>query len=85
LVNFPEFEAKTRQITFLPGEGLPGRVWANQKAAWIEDVVRDNNFLRQLAAHTEGLHGAFAFPIRLEGKVLGVFAFFSRTIRQPQS
>jgi PAS domain S-box-containing protein len=84
-VEFPEFEAKTRQITFVPGEGLPGRVWATQKAAWIEDIVRDDNFLRQTVAQKEELHGAFAFPIRLEGRVLGVFSFFSRNIRQNQS
>jgi PAS domain S-box-containing protein len=84
-VDFSEFEAKTRQITFLPGEGLPGRVWATQKAAWVEDIVRDNNFLRQTVAQKEGLHGGFAFPIRLESQILGVFSFFSRNIRQNQS
>jgi PAS domain S-box-containing protein len=81
----PEFEAKTWQNSFLPGEGLPGRVWATQKATWIEDATRDNNFLRRSDAQKEGLHGAFAFPIRLEGQILGVFAFFNRNIHQPQS
>jgi hypothetical protein len=28
--SFPEFEAATRQRTFRPGVGLPGRVWADR-------------------------------------------------------
>ncbi|MCI0655781.1 MAG: PAS domain S-box protein, partial [Acidobacteria bacterium] len=63
--------------------GLPGRVWASGKSAWVADVVEDANFLRSAIAAKEGLHGAFAFPIPLETDILGVIAFFSRRIRQP--
>ena len=82
-VSFPEFETMSRQMTFLRGVGLPGRVWARGEPAWIQDVVNDTNFPRAPIAAREGLHAAFGFPILLHGKVIGIFEFFSREIRQP--
>ena len=79
----PEFEAASRQSTFGPGIGLPGRVWLNREPAYIPDVVRDANFLRAPVAAREVLHAAFGVPILLRGDVLGVVEFFSREIREP--
>ncbi|MGF1479695.1 MAG: PAS domain S-box protein [Cyanophyceae cyanobacterium] len=76
--NFAEFERATWQTSFELGVGLPGRAWASGKPVSIEDVVQDDNFLRREAADKEGLHGAFAFPVMLGDRVLGVFTFFSR-------
>jgi PAS domain S-box-containing protein len=82
-VEVPDFEAITRESTFLPGIGLPGRVWASREPAYIPDVVQDSNFLRTSIAAREGLHAAFAFPILLGSEVVGVMDFFSKEIRQP--
>ncbi len=79
----PEFEALTRSTAFPPGIGLPGRVWEGGRPAWIVDVTRDSNFPRAPVAAREGLHGAFAFPVRLGDDVLGVIEFFSREVRRP--
>ena len=81
--RFPEFTALSRQKTFAPGFGLPGRVWATRQPAWIPDVVRDTNFPRAPVAAREGLHAAFGFPILLHDDVVGVMEFFSREIRPP--
>ena len=43
-VKAPEFEAMSRKMTFSPGVGLPGRVWAGGKPFWITDVTKDDNF-----------------------------------------
>jgi PAS domain S-box-containing protein len=83
LVQFPEFDAVSRRMTFRRGEGLPGRVWSQAHPAWIPDVVRDPNFPRGSIAAREGLHGAFGFPILLRGQVQSVMEFFSRDIRAP--
>ena len=80
-IDTSEFDALTRSISFAPGVGLPGRVWADGEPAWITDVAGDANFQRARAAADAGLHGAFAFPLRLAGRVLGVIEFFSG---QPQ-
>ena len=36
-----------------------------------------------LLPRSEGLHGAFGFPVLLRGEVFGVMEFFSREIREP--
>jgi PAS domain S-box-containing protein len=82
-VAAPHFAATSRASTFLPGVGLPGRVWASRAPAYIPDVVQDTNFPRALIAAREGLHAACGFPILLGGDVLGVMEFFSQEIRQP--
>src|SRR5262245_2738170 len=81
--SFPGFDAASRLITFAPGVGLPGRVWASAEPIWIPDVVHDPNFPRAPVAAREGLHAAFGFPITLRSEVLGVMEFFSAEIRPP--
>jgi two-component system sensor histidine kinase/response regulator len=81
--SFPEFDAMSRALTFAPGVGLPGRVWATAAPVWIPDVVRDPNFPRAQVAAREGLHAAFGFPVLAEGNVLSVMEFFSLEIRPP--
>lgn len=77
------FDAVTRKSTFASGIGLPGRVWAQAEPLCIEDVTLDTNFPRAAIAVKEGLHGAFGFPILLDGEVLGVLEFFSCQIQKP--
>jgi PAS domain S-box-containing protein len=71
--------------SFEPGVGLPSRVWATRKPAWIPDVTKDANFPRTQLASEVGLHGAFAFPILFNQEFLGVMEFFSREIRDPDA
>src|SRR5712672_533291 len=77
-IEVPEFERVSREFTFVPGLGLPGRVWSSLEPEYIPDVVSDENFPRGSIAEREGLHAAFGFPILLGGEVLGVIEFFSR-------
>jgi len=82
-VEDSQFEAASRESTFMPGIGLPGRVWFSREPVYIPDVVRDSNFLRAPITARDVLHTAFGFPILLGGEVLGVIEFFSHEIRQP--
>lgn len=77
------FEQVTRSSTFQEGEGLPGRVWATGAPAWIPDVTRDTNFPRGPVAIGDGLHAAFAIPLLVQGRTVGVMEFFSREIGRP--
>ncbi len=83
LFNASEFEAFSRQFSFEKGKGLPGRVWESGKPEWIADVSQDPDFCRHDAALAIGLHGTFAFPIRLLDEATGVMVFFSDTPQEP--
>lgn len=82
-VNISKFEQMTRQITFSPGVGLPGRIWASGEPTWIVDLEADTYFLRAEIAKLLGLHGVFGFPIFRGQKIFGVTIFFSHKIQQP--
>jgi PAS domain S-box-containing protein len=77
------FEQATRTTLLAPGEGLPGRVWASGKPAWIADVSAEANFPRGPSAVQAGLRAAFCFPIRGAAGVLGVVEFLAGEQREP--
>lgn len=83
-IKVDEFLAMSRDLTFSRGVGLPGRIWATGKPAWIDNVTVDANFPRARMAARGGLHGACGFPIFVGDVVWGVFEFFSHRIRQPE-
>ena len=68
---------------FARGEGLPGRVWASCRPAWIVDLARDPYFRRLREASSAGLRSAFAFPVTTDNHVRGVLEFMSREAREP--
>lgn len=74
------YGAASRELTFLCGIGLPGRVWADTKPVWISDVTHDQNFPRAALAEQAGLHTATAFPVKLAGRVYAVLEFFHHEI-----
>src|SRR5262245_33665288 len=78
-----EFERAGRKTVLFPGIDLVGRVLASGQAAWISNVVDDSNFPRAPIAARVGLHGAFAFPIRVGDAINCVLAFYNREIVQP--
>jgi serine phosphatase RsbU (regulator of sigma subunit) len=82
-VEVDGFAQATRDLTFAPGVGLPGRIWASGKPAWIPDVTQDGNFLRTESAVRNGLRGGIGFPIHDGAEFLGVMDFFSREVWQP--
>jgi PAS domain S-box-containing protein len=82
-VQVPEFETVSRNTTFMPGIGLPGRVWFSREPLYIPDIVRDSNFPRAPIVGRGVLHAGFGFPILLGGDVLAVMEFFSHEIREP--
>lgn len=80
VIHAKEFEVRTRELKCPMGVGLPGRVWENGEPAWIEDVALDWNFPRGKSATEAGLHSGFAFPVKVEGEVVGVLEFFTRSL-----
>ena len=78
-----EFEITSSDMTFAPGEGVAGRVWAEGRPIWMADATAGSSCARGQMAAEAGLRGTFAFPIRSGGTVLGVIVFFSSQTRRP--
>jgi PAS domain S-box-containing protein len=78
-----EFEDATRSTPMGQDVGLPGRVWATGRPAWIRDVQDDHDFPRAPWAAKAGLHAACGFPIQVDRRVVAVMEFFSTDIRPP--
>lgn len=70
-------------MTFASGVDMPGRVWVTGGPVWVPDVAREPSFPRAALAVRSGLHKGFAFPLWPDGETLGVLAFFSDEIREP--
>jgi sigma-B regulation protein RsbU (phosphoserine phosphatase) len=78
------FADLSRQYRFVPGVGLPGRVWSSDAPVWIRDVTHADNFPRAPAAAESGLRGAFGIPLRgAGGDFLGVLEFFGTSVEEP--
>src|ERR1700682_1732499 len=81
-----EFVVRSKQQGFAPmPAGLIRRVWSTGEPVCIADVSRDPSFLRASIAAKAGLHGAFAFPIRIGDELCGVLEFFVRNVCQPDA
>ena len=81
--DFSEFVATAPAMTFARGEGLVGRAWERSAPVWMTDVTTDPAFRRWAIAARQGLHGAFAFPIRALRGITGVLVFYSRRASPP--
>src|SRR6266581_2056248 len=78
------FLASSRTVSYGPGVGLAGSVWQSGQPLWVPDIDKDARTMQKSIARDVGLHGAVFFPVTTEGKTIGVFAFNSREIREPE-
>jgi signal transduction histidine kinase len=75
--RFSSFREITEKTEFRKGVGLPGRVLANGKPEWIEDVTKDDNFPRAKQGKDIGVRAGIGMPIKIGGTVVAVMEFFS--------
>jgi EAL domain-containing protein (putative c-di-GMP-specific phosphodiesterase class I)/GAF domain-containing protein len=71
----------SRRTVLAAGQGLPGRVWAFRRPAWVADLA--SNEPRAATARRAGLMTATAFPIAIADRCAGVIEFFSHGISEP--
>lgn len=81
--RFKTFKEVSKDTRFASGEGLPGRVLASGKPAWITDVTQESNFPRTKLTKDLGVRTGFAFPIMAGKEVVAVMEFFSAQTEEP--
>ncbi|HEY6250941.1 MAG TPA: PAS domain S-box protein [Candidatus Angelobacter sp.] len=77
------FIAESRKNELLPGDGLPGRVFATSQPEWIVDVQAEGEYPDSSAAAQAGLQSAFAFPVLAGSDAIAVLEFLSSEFREP--
>ncbi len=80
---FKKFEKTSFETRFEKGIGLPGRIWANAKPSWIDDIDHDKNFPRLPTAHEANIHSGFGFPIFSGKNITGIIEVFTQEITKP--
>lgn len=81
--RFETFRNVTEVTRFALGVGLPGRVLASGRPAWIIDVTKDSNFPRATFAKDIGVKAGFGFPVLVGTEVVAVLEFFSAAAIEP--
>ncbi|MBI2318968.1 MAG: diguanylate cyclase, partial [Betaproteobacteria bacterium] len=81
--GFEKFIEDSRAVVYPSGAGLAGRVWKSGKPLWSADFTRDPRALTTALARESGVHGGFVFALTSRGRPIGVLAFNSREIREP--
>jgi PAS domain S-box-containing protein len=77
-VHADDVLATAADATFACGRGLPGRVWAEAAPVHIPDISAAADLPQREAAIASGLTSAFAFPVQVGTRVLGVIGYFGR-------
>jgi PAS domain S-box-containing protein len=76
------FKRVSSELSFEPGHGLPGEVWASGRPAWLGDAVAAGTFYRTAEAQAAGLNGGMAFAVFAGDDLIGVIELFSREVRE---
>ncbi|HEX6267778.1 MAG TPA: EAL domain-containing protein [Burkholderiales bacterium] len=74
-----------RSTTYAPGVGLVGLGWQSREPQWAADLTTDPRASRRAVATAAGMRGCFLFPVTSAGKVISVFTFNSREVREPDA
>jgi PAS domain S-box-containing protein len=72
-----EFEPLTRATTFMPGQGLPGRVWETGGATICPDISEYLDYRRRAAAQAIGVRSSIVFAAEGDEGVVAALSFYS--------
>jgi|TARA_B100000315_G_scaffold199663_1_gene191583 signal transduction protein with GAF and PtsI domain len=83
--KFDAFRKITEDTSFDSGIGLPGRVMADEKPAWITDVTKDQNFPRAKSVKNIGVKAGIGLPVFKSKRVVEVIEIFSEKAVLPDN
>ncbi len=73
----PAFKQVTMEASFDKGVGLAGRTWQARSLTFERDLGTVTDCVRAPAARAAGVKSGVAFPIVVEGEVVGTMDFFA--------
>ncbi|MGE5314490.1 MAG: PAS domain S-box protein [Acidobacteriota bacterium] len=76
-IRCAEFKEIVRLKTFEKGKGIAGAVWQSGEALWIDNILLHSDYAGSRLALVFNMYSAVSFPIKHNGRVLGVVNFFS--------
>lgn len=79
--EYPAFREATQRMSFVAGEGLPGRVMQQSQSRWIENLGEDRKFPRRAYASEDGFVSGCGVPILVDDVVVAVLECFFRERR----
>lgn len=82
-LNAAAFQTATETLPLTSGTGLPGRTMHSGRPTWVSDISMDQDFPRAELAVEINLQSAFAFPLRVGARVVGVVELLSTRHREP--
>ncbi len=76
--DYREYLLASRRLGFLPGGGLPGRVWSSRAPAWVCDIEAEEatSFTRRRVAMRTGFRSALAIPLLSDEEAVAVFVLY---------
>ena len=80
--NLEDFREASCKLSFAPGEGLPGRVWATRRPLWLNCGDEAGGLPRSALGKSAGLHTAVGFPVLARQEVVAVLEFFTASPRE---
>ncbi|MBI4867104.1 MAG: response regulator [Candidatus Wallbacteria bacterium] len=75
------FAARTRELSFGPGEGLPGRVMESGQPLWVTDARQEEWYLRRTEAALAGFRTTVAVPLKTGERTRGVLELVGSQVR----
>ena len=76
------FADASRGLELAGGAGLPGRAWGEGRAIWLDNLQRERELPRLLAASRAQLLTAVSVPVRCEGELVGALEVFGTQARR---
>lgn len=77
LESLKDFRSTTEEVTYEPGQGLPGRVWATKRAEWLTDPSSNLSSQRAKPMSSSGLRSGLAIPVLSGEEVVAVLVFLA--------
>ncbi|WDT81296.1 MAG: PAS domain S-box protein [Candidatus Manganitrophus sp.] len=74
--RFEKLRWMSREMTLLPGEGLPGIAFSTKQPVWVQDLSQAENCSRAPAATEAGLKSGFAVPVLAADQVVAVLEWY---------